>query len=470
MRGASSHQQPDFAPYYTTATLCLICALIAALISACGTHNWRKERALHTDRFLSGLDNKTAESLAGSPLTLQSCVATAQRHNLAIQSALVQERIAQLDRDIAFSNFLPSIDVSASRRWNQYRPATEVDMFTFPVAERIASESSAAIEQPIFVPYTWFLFSMYSKGVDLSEFITLRTRQHIALEVIRLFYRCCAVKAHSDFLSTSLRQAEALYEEIEKARAYELVSQSALAEASALLEKRRFACEENRRALSSARARLLEVMGLDPLAGMEIAESGRLPVPEKDMEALALEALLNRPEMSVQDIRVAMQDDNIKMALTRFIPQLSAFGALQHTSDSIMLHQTQRLAGLTGAWSVFSGFADINEYRAARERARDRFIKREQASLMILLQVRQAFLRLQSARQLLSLREKELSARQERLREIKALRQQELVQLSEELEAQAQRDRAAAHLTTAEYGLQVAIATLQDVIGRTPMM
>ncbi len=154
------------------------------------------------------------------------------------------------------------------------------------------------------------------------------------------------------------------------------------------------------------------------------------------------------------------------MAITAFLPDISAFASFTNTTDSFIKYQSQWAGGITGIMSLFSGFSNINAYRAAREQARDVFVKREQACFMIMLQVQEAYLNLNSTADFLGVTEKRLAAREEKLREKSAAWDQGLVNSSEQLQAIAQRDQARIQHAIAGFHHQVAIATLLDVVGR----
>ena len=92
--------------------------------------------------------------------------------------------------------------------------------------------------------------------------------------------------------------------------------------------------------------------------------------------------------------------------------------------------------------TVFNGFANINEYKAAREREKEAMVQREEMCLTIMLQVIKAFLTLQDVQEDLLLAQKNFEVVSGRLAEIKAKWEEGMIKPSEKLEAIAQLDNA----------------------------
>ena len=143
-----------------------------------------------------------------------------------------------------------------------------------------------------------------------------------------------------------------------------------------------------------------------------------------------------------------------------------AFGGFSYTNDSFVRYSSQWIGGFTGVMSVFSGFADVNAYKAAKRRRQAAYVRREQACLMVMLQVQQAWLNVQTAVEDETVSAKMLLAREHQLREREAEHQQELTTLSEYTAAVALRDAARMEAAFAAFARQVALASLHDVLGR----
>ncbi len=444
----------------------LTVCLGALLLWGCAGFDAAAVRQDERERFLEELSRRTAGRLQADPrISLPECISIAEQYNLDLQSARVQERIAGLDRRIAFAAFLPRVNADMALMKYHYQPEAIVGPQTVPISDRHVRERSVTLIQPVFEPYSWYMYSIFQKGQDISRLASQRIRQAIALEVSSQFFECCLLADAQAAIDAALNHALTLQQEIAGQRAAGLVRASDLAEAEAFVRQRRFELDENTRAVRLARSRLLSVLGLDPRAGIVPVHAQALQCPERNLETLLLDALLARPELAQADLRLAIAGDRLKQALSAFLPSLQASLGVYYTSDSFVRFNTQTFTALAGVMSLFNGFADVQAYRRERAREQDAFIQREQIALMVMLQVQQAYLNVRSSRELVETARSILAARQERLREQQQLRDQGLITPSGYLEALARFDDARSRLRSAWYMEQTAVAVLADVSG-----
>ena len=443
------------------------CLLVALTAAGCA-RDFAQIRQDQTARWSADLDNRTASALAQrTRLSLARCIEIALEHNLAIRAAAIEREVAGLERRVSFANFLPRVDLSATQQWRRYHPTATIAGTVVPIADRRVRDTAISLQQPVFAPYTWYLYRMYRTGEQLQGLVLERTRQQITLQVTALFYHVLVLEEADRYLAAQVAQARELAREIGRRREFDLARAGEVAETEALLCARQRDRDANQRALRQVRSELLAAMGLDPFASLRLQETAYPCHGEEALADLVLEALLNRPEVQVRDRQYAMAQDRIKMAITAFLPELSAFGAFSHTSDSFVRYQSQWLGGFGAVMTAFNGFANLNAYRAARKRAEKIYVQQEQACLMVMLQVQEAWLNLHTAQQDAAVAAKLLHARGQQQREQAAAWQQQLVTLSERLAADVRLDEARLQAAATGYARQVAAATLDDVVGRS---
>ncbi len=453
--------------YHALFSIMIILTGAAVVMCACASSDFTVVRQHQTEQFLADLDNKTAVELPPSrALSLRDCIRLAEENSLALTSARIRQRVSTLERKVAFSNFLPAVNAGLTYEALQHDPMAKIGSSWARVSDRDVTQTSVALQQRLFAPYTWFLYDMFRKGEDIQKLLTLRTRQLISLQVTALYYQCRSLKATGRFLTVAEKQARELLKEINAAEQHGLAKAGDRAETEALVLTRRFQREENSRQLQQTKARLLEAMGLYPFADIELTGDSIMEAPLLSLENLIIEAMLSRPELKISDREHAIEQDKIKTAITAFLPDISAFAGFSGTTDSFVKYQSQWAGGITGIISLFNGFANINNYKAAREHARDVFVKREQTCFMVMLQVHQAFLDVASSADLVQVTEKTAAAQEEKFREENAAWDQGLVTSSRRLQSLARRDQTAVQHMIAGFNHQVAVATLYDVIGR----
>ena len=81
-------------------------------LTGCKSFDGEKVRREHARDYPQALAQTTERALAErGPLGLEDCIRLALEHSLETRSAEIEQRIARLDRKIAFANFLPSVKV-----------------------------------------------------------------------------------------------------------------------------------------------------------------------------------------------------------------------------------------------------------------------------------------------------------------------------------------------------------------------
>ncbi len=185
------------------------------------------------------------------------------------------------------------------------------------------------------------------------------------------------------------------------------------------------------------------------------------------LEERIAEALLNHPNLQIADRKVAIEQEKVKTAISNFLPTLLGFASWTDSSDSFLKYSEYWTGGLAATMTVFNGFANINEYKAARQRKQESFIEREQATLAVMLEVIRAHQSLQNARDQVALAQSVLDVASKRFTEIHQKWEEGFVGSPEMLEMTAERDRARMQAIRSRHQYQISIATLLNAMGAT---
>ena len=462
-------EMPERAPRFPRpAFLALVlCCGAALLLVGCRT-NFEKMRHDHAETFPSELEEKTAAILAhGSELGLDDCIRIALKNNLSLKSAEIQRRLAGLDKNIAFSAFLPQIQVEYSwHRTDNLQMIKAGGHYTAMSDQRVENFTVAA-QQPIFVPSAWLIYSMRQKGEDISELVLERTRQMIQLQVAYLYYAHLSRSELAAWLEDEVAQAEALLKQVSALEREGLETRANLLNVEALLQARRNGVKENRRLEKQTRAELLETMGLYPFAELTLKREAPLSIVEQTLEEDVLEALLNRPELGIADRTITVNKEQARLAIAAFLPQVMGVGAFNYTSDSHLRYSGLWSHGISAVLMSLNGFRTVFEYQAARKRGEDGFVQREQTCMAIMIEALKARLSLDAASDELALSEKALLAAAESFREAEALEREGWIDTAARIERMAARDAARARVALARFQEQVSTAAALGVLGRS---
>lgn len=441
---------------------------LMAILSGCASVDYRTMREADSGLFIDRLEEKSGELLpADRPLSLAEAVAIALENNLDVQLKDLQTRLARLDRQAAFGNFLPVVDLNYS--WSSSDPVQKMKAGGgyMQTSDRAFSYAQIEAQQPIFLPQAWILYSMRQKGQDISELLAERTRQLISLQVTGEYYACLSLEQSQSYLQQALRETETLLAEVQAYEREGLVTPAQLKRVETLLLSRQVALEENARQLRQAKADLLETLGLNPLADFQLQPPDPIQDATPELPDLMTEALLQRLELHAADRNIELQKDQTRMAIADFLPNLFGLGDVTYNSNSFLKYSSIWSGGVAGVLTVFDGFQNIHQYRSARETEQEGFLKREQLCLSILLEVLNARLEADRSADRLKLAECHLESVELEWKEIQARWREGLIRVSEYLEAEARRDEAQTQLAQARYRHQVALAALADVTGGT---
>ena len=401
-------------------------------------------------------------------LGLRDCIQIALKNNLRGQVSEIQARIKKLEKNVALSYFLPTVEINAKYTAWESQPKQKIAPGEYhAIHDKDISDFVIQAQMPIFIPSTWYLYSLHNRGADIADLILDHTRQMITYQVSAMYYQCLTLQEMSEAMESKVAAAKALEREMTSYQEEGLVNEWQRKQAQTLTLSRHFALNRTKRSFRQAKADLLSVMGLSPMADLTLIKEQTLDAPKATLEDLILQALLENPQLHIADRTLEIQHDKAKIAVSNFLPHLIGFASFSSTSNSFVLDKSYWMGGVTGLMTVFNGFANINEYKAAREREKEAMVQREEMCLTIMLQVIKAYLTLQDVQEDLLLVQKNFEVVSGRLAEIKAKWEEGMIKPSEKLEAIAQLDNAQRKVIKARFQQQVSLATLFNAMGKS---
>ncbi len=427
-------------------------------------------RLQQAEEFRRQLDQRTEAAKTETPVfSLEDCIRYALRNNLDLKAAEIDRRIAQLNRQVSFSYFLPSVQFKYNYVAWDPNPLMKFGNMSLAMHDKRVREMTWNIQAAIFDPSTWFLYSMYARGEEIADLVRDYTRQMILLQVTGQYYYCLSLQESEKALESQLSAAESLEQNLREFSREGILSPWQADEAAVLVQARRNDLDETRITLRQAKADLLLAMGLSPVAEITLGSAASNPAPQGSVEDLIYQALLLHPQLAIADRAVAIEEEKVKLAISAFLPRLFGFATQTTTSDSMLDTPRYWTAGISGAISVFNGFANISDYEAAKKGREKAFLQREQQTLSMMVEVLKAQTNLQSTQNNRVLAEKNLAAVRGQFEETQSRWKEGLVHASELLSIQSRLDQAQMGLLMAEYQYQVGVAALRQTMGLSPV-
>ena len=322
-------------------------------------------------------------------LSLDECIDLALKNNSQIKLKEIEAKIAKIDKKISFGNFLPRISAMYSiseldRYVSATIPAPDVTIgvlggITLPslpvtltsrMVDKDFKNYALTAQLPIFVPATWFLYSAREKGENISLYTEDLTKKMIKLKVISEYYYILALESEYEYAKKLNKNAKLALET-------ESILKWQEEQTELLIKQKENAIKNNKRDLQIAKMNLMNDIGLD------LNGDFRFVIPEDTvyklppLEDVVYDALINSELIKISHNVVAISKDKIKIAMSRFLPQISLGGGVIGTGLSFLDPKNILFGAVTGFLSLFNGFKDVNEYEKAKLQSEAAYIQRE---------------------------------------------------------------------------------------------
>jgi len=454
--------------YKKNVTLLIVLFSGMLLFGGCSSFDGDKVRMEDAAAFEQSLMEKTAQILSeDTPLRLEDCIRIALQNNLAVKSSEIQTRIAKLQRKISFSNFLPVLDLNIQYTRFDPQQMRKFGAMEIAMSDQKIQEITWQANMSIWNPLTWFMYSMHVRGEEIANIVHEYTKQMTVLHVTMLHFHCLSLQEIKSALESQLAFASALEKETQAFKEEGLIAEWQAEQAGVMVLARRNDIQRVQRAICQVKADLLSAMGLAPLFNISLQMDMPLKPPQEPLENLVTETLISHPELHIADRRVAIEERKVELSIAIFLPTLTGFASYVDSSDSFLKYSNYWVTGLAGTLRVFDGFANVNAYKLVREQREDAYIRREQASLALMIKLVKAYLNMTNAEGEMVLAEQFQLVASKRFTEIEEKWREGLVSSSEMLNVTAERDSAQMQVMAARFQHQISIATLINSMGKT---
>lgn len=442
----------------------LLCIIISSvMIYGCASIDDRNAvRHEHIDSFENILKERELEYLS-RPLSLYDCMGIAMLENYNVRKAELNRKLARLDRDIAFADFLPGVDASAGLTTWSHQPAA-MGMHT---TDKTTRTFDLAANVPIVRPSLWFMYANRKLGVSTADISAHYVCQSVMLEVAIAYYNCLVAEERITTLESQATAAKSQAERISGLSREGLAAAWQGEQAEYLHLARVIELSVARREYDNCKARLLTSMGLAPTCEI-ILDKQDLEFDEREektLDELVLKALENNPSLSIADHSIVMNENAVRQAITNFLPTLNGFVDFTFTSDSLAAFNKNIYGGFSAAWDLFSGFAHMAEYQAAKTRKKVAELDREALFLSIMSEVIQNVNAVENAMENFRLAEVAYNTSKSKFNDYQNKQKEGLIAINDMLDAQADMDAAQMTLSIAKYQGYLAEVSLRLVLG-----
>ncbi|MDR0993217.1 MAG: TolC family protein [Verrucomicrobiota bacterium] len=428
------------------------------LFTGCTRFEPARVRREQTASFISNLNAK-AEAYVNQPLTLTDCIQIAMTNNYDVRRADLDQELARIGRNVAFTAFLPN--VAASAGYNAYSKDPRLTSKEFGTA-------AIDIGMPIFMPSAWFLYASAQHGYAAAGMAAHYTRQNIVLQTTLNYYNVAVQQETIWALESQLEAARETAHRVEGLATEGFITQWEKDQALYQVEAREVELTHARRQLRILRSELLQGLGLSPFTHVELADAtDETKRPGGTIEDLVLKALEIHPQLSIADRQVVMKEHAVRQAFCSFIPTVSLFANHEWTGNDLAAHSANWVAGFSGVWTLFDGLANVARYRAAKVERREARLDRENTFLSVIVGVISAEAALNNAIESARLYQRSYDVAAAKYADYDAKAKEGVIPLSDALDARADMDLAQVVLVKSRYQAKIATANLELAMGIT---
>ena len=249
------------------------------------------------------------------PMSLQDCRRLALEHNEQMQTADNAVRQAELDRQIAFTGYLPQLDGQLT---GVYMKDTEMMGMTLQMHG--AYMAGLTLTQPIYVGGKITTGNrLATVARDISEEQRRQTRMQLVADVDRAYYTLLAVGAKVRMLEAYALQMQGLYDQVSLSVRAQMATENDLLRIATKQNEISYQLQKARNGLQLCQLSLANIIGGNATADITPADTILTVTPP----AMLSEDIGNRPELRLLEKQVEARDLQVRMARANYLPTVA---------------------------------------------------------------------------------------------------------------------------------------------------
>lgn len=312
------------------------------------------------------------------PLTLDNCIEIALKNNSQLQISERQLEIADKNYKSAYSNILPSLNVSSSMSKFEQGPSSIYVNGTFVgVTEASRGERYGAqisVSQNIFDGgYWWNNIRKFKSDKKAQKFSYLSEKQNTIVMVHEGYFNLVKAIKLLEVDEQAVKRGEEQLQRTEAQFQLGAVAKVDVFQTRTNLGNDRIEYLTQKNAVEKAKQDLNLAMGRNPLDPISIVTDMDVSYEIQNVDSMISEALVKNPNINMlqQDLKSAGLQT--KLAVSNFIPSVSGFYGYSRTVDQFNLlykdffdREYTWSLGLQFRWNLFNGFSDYLNVQKAK--------------------------------------------------------------------------------------------------------
>jgi outer membrane protein len=404
--------------------------------------------------------------------TLADAIAFGRRNSPRLRSARAGIERARGQEQVAFSPFLPQIDVlgqygGVSATYAPGIPGSEGFILAGNFGTRSYAETEVALQWTLYdFGRTGGRFRQAVAQERIAELQLVRDDQTVEFDVAVAYLDVLLARASRRVQEDAIRRAEATLDDtVARKNAGVALREDVLRAQVQLSESREALVLAREREFNSA-ARLNNAMGRNAGWPLEVTDLEVQPPMPGALADLLEQAAAQRPEVGVARQAVAAAQESRQAARAEFLPRVYVRASAGHTDGENVITGWQEGAGLHVEAPLYSGGRHRGELRSA-EADIDAAVAGAQTILdAISLQVNLAYRGVVSARELIDLSRTAVVQAAENLRLVRVRYRNGNATPTDIVDSEAALTRSQQRFFSATYSYLAALARLDYAVGQ----
>jgi outer membrane protein TolC len=299
------------------------------------------------------------------PITLSEAMARAIKYNLDHRLKMMEEAVSQRQLDLSKYDLLPRLTLAAGYTdRNSFPAASSEDVFTNEQSLAPSTSSDKSLHN-VDLGFAWnildFGVSYYQtqEQADRTQILKERRRKvvHSLMQQVRqAYWLALGAQQVESKVAPLLHEVESALADIHNIEKEKLrPPKETLADERQLLDTLR-QLEAIRDELAQAKPHLAALMNLDPGQPFELADEGKMPVPELHtaLPTMVETAFLHRPELVEARYNERISVTETKKAMAKLMPGLELDLGEHYDSNSFLVNNHWSDAGVHVTWNIFN--------------------------------------------------------------------------------------------------------------------
>jgi outer membrane protein len=365
--------------------------------------------------------NAASGEVVKGPLTLENAVALSLVRNRGLQAVLEEKNVAQGRILEAYGGVLPHVSVGGTYT-RKDRDEKKIEGTVIDLGPKDAYETALTVTQPLFRGGASTAALRASRLYETLTDESVREAVQSTLYAVMMAYRRAQLaKEQMEVTKTFVALAEAHLGDVEIKRQFGTASDFNVLRSKVELSNARAEMIYYQNNYHEVLTLLFQTMGVSQESAIELTDVLAYEPFTLDEEEAVHRAFLGRPDLSVAELTVKLQEESLNVALSDYWPQVNAFYNHKLSKPDPYIETYNEwddawFAGIDVTIPLFDGL--MREGRVAQERAR---LKKQNINLLdvrerALYEVKNALLSLRDAKESVEVQKLTLEQAHEGLR------------------------------------------------------